>query len=564
MSEKAYQRLLEANKLLENDQRDEAITAYRDVLRLEPSPPQRQVAEAQLRHFGELPYTFASSGRVIHRQSSPKMKKKHREKKRKSHSNKERKQEVTEPKSSKKTSSKTNKKTKEFSQKQPNPSNNSEKERSVAFQKAIREAEKKLPENIKQQIEPPRKKLSTEQITTQASVNLQKNNNPPSNPNENNVQEKISNRPTIINIENNDKTDSFLSKKDTIPKSFNDLWGTSTAPVYGTEQPWRQLEDVLLKSRTEKRLRELGKLLWRSFREENTLSKLKKKHISNSASELNLFVHKPDTNSDHKNIPLAVPPQQRKNENNEDFLKRQERYEIWESYKKRYPDIDLNTAIRLKEEGLTLKEFREIQSNKKKKHRKQHKKLLQSLKQKNVGYVGTLHTELLIEKRIPLWIHGFKTINIQGYLLENKVYYWIVKSYKSKNRKIRKIDLIVVCRKNQRMKFKLACRVEKEQALKKELPSPKREKRFQIKDSELHSFEKKRTPLYIQFYDGVWLKGQILWYDPYQLGVQVLNDTDDDDDGINVMIFRHAISNIQQECPKTWDQWISLQEHHQS
>lgn len=69
MSQLAYERLLEANTLLEKGDRDGAITAYRDVLRLSPSPPQRQVAEAQLRDLGELPYTFANSGKVIRRRS---------------------------------------------------------------------------------------------------------------------------------------------------------------------------------------------------------------------------------------------------------------------------------------------------------------------------------------------------------------------------------------------------------------------------------------------------------------------------------------------------------------
>ncbi len=68
MSQEAYELLLKANKLFSQNKREEAIKAYREVLRLNPTPNQRQVAEEQLRALGELPYTFVSSGRVIWRQ----------------------------------------------------------------------------------------------------------------------------------------------------------------------------------------------------------------------------------------------------------------------------------------------------------------------------------------------------------------------------------------------------------------------------------------------------------------------------------------------------------------
>ncbi len=68
MSQEAYELLLKANELFSQNKKEEAIKAYREVLRLNPTPTQRQVAEDQLRSLGELPYSFKTSGKVIWRQ----------------------------------------------------------------------------------------------------------------------------------------------------------------------------------------------------------------------------------------------------------------------------------------------------------------------------------------------------------------------------------------------------------------------------------------------------------------------------------------------------------------
>lgn len=69
MSKDAFELLLKSNEYFAKGLRKEAAQGYREVLRRNPTPMQRQIAEEQLRKLGELPYSYAHSAKVIRRAS---------------------------------------------------------------------------------------------------------------------------------------------------------------------------------------------------------------------------------------------------------------------------------------------------------------------------------------------------------------------------------------------------------------------------------------------------------------------------------------------------------------
>jgi len=486
VSQKAYEMLLQANKFFEDGSKHEAMDAYRDVLRSEPTPIQRQIAETQLRELGGLPHTFSASAKVIHRYQAPGKESRGKSKRKKNGKSKRQQQNGTKAK--------------------------------------------------KQEV----------QVLSKASKS----------PASSFQGGKRPNLPSHTSVAVHSGGGGGLRA------------AVSPAPAPAFSTMFRANQPSLPPSRSDKLLSALNQL----FVKPSSSSKVngsKKKQ----ADVEQPVVEDPGINGENSPKPaffgvedfplhsLDKPPKENLSPEEEKQWRKARRYQIWLQYHDKYPDIDINVAERLYEEGVSLKQFRSRQLEKRQSYLKKRKKHLEVLRQKNASYNGTYYISELIEKKKPIWLLELGNQELRGRLVKNQIYHFVIRPYEERRRKLHKLDVQVIAPSSIRRAFFENCYVEEAEASNLERPASNPKERFQLDEDTLKQSMEKEQKVYMRLHSGCWIEGRIAWFDPHQIGFNLDFESTDSEEENQVMILRHAINKFYKRRPSLWNSLLPYTEY---
>ena len=222
----------------------------------------------------------------------------------------------------------------------------------------------------------------------------------------------------------------------------------------------------------------------------------------------------------------------------------------------------MNIANRLHEEGLTLQQFRQQQKEKRRAYLKRRGSRLRTLMEKNAEFVGTTFLQVLIQERDQLWIGRFDGVNQEGRLLENQIYHLIIRfSKKRRQQKLAKLELAFLCPLSERGVLLRAGRVELEHAAKNYSPAHTPNTRFRVDGTLLEQSIDKGQLLSIRLLNGLWLQGSVLWFDPYQIGLRLVDGEKGNEQVVcDLVLFCHAIDDIRESLPSSWEEWPTFQD----
>lgn len=253
---------------------------------------------------------------------------------------------------------------------------------------------------------------------------------------------------------------------------------------------------------------------------------------------------------------------QRKGETEKEYADRVHKYSIWMEQCKTYPDIDLNTALRLAEKGWTLEQLRLYQQKRKNRYLERRQKFYDERVQRNQSFSGTQYWETLISDRVPLHVYGMGLEVHDGILVRNDLYHWCLENQAGFRCTVPKLRMELVCEKELLGPILSMCRLNQAQQDRGEVAPVKPGERFHISDRMLmHSLDRE-VPLLFQTYSGVMCWGWVFWYDPYQLSIVLQPDHNphlENNEMIEVMLFRHAIQSVQEKLPDAWDFYPRLE-----
>jgi hypothetical protein len=508
VSQEAYELLLQANDLFSQQKRDEAIRAYREVLRLNPTPNQRQVAEDQLRSLGELPYTFATSGKVIRRQSKDK------------------------------------------------PS-----------RLAAKGGKRRHTNDIGGEEE------LDEELSGKAKAN--------------HFAGQVDKRSDVVRTEYSRRGENLWERK--IPQIPKTGMGPVPLTPVPASRPWAthaqrtitppdSADKKLPPSRSERLLSVLDSMFKPSEKAEQESIPLREdgkkerelilQHVADVLPQRQK-IHSVSLDElpplpEEEKVVICKPPKKRSRESDEEFRRRQERYDIWLRYSERYPWIDLNTAERLHHTGWLPKQLRTEQKKRKQSYLERKNQHLQDRRKQTLNSTGGQYIHNLIETQTPLFLWGNDGLRYHGVLKENQVYHWLFQAEGSDNQLLHKLSVEWICKQSQLSYIQEFCLLEQEQVECNESVPPKPQERFAIPTHRLLSSLEQETPIAFQLYSGVWFWGWVYWYDPYQIGLIVNVDESNqqgEEEFIEVMLFRHSVKRMEKKRPNFWNKLESLSSH---
>lgn len=551
MSQEAYELLLQANNLFSEERRAEAIQAYREVLRLDPTPNQRQVAEAQLRAMGELPNTFSTSGKVIRRQSNQEGNptKPLRRKSRRGPQGGGR--------DNRRTSGPRHRSGQGGSSSSPRHSGGPRREVFIKSngpdtrQQDVASYAPK-PSTFSEPSSAPSSSLSTDipadivarETRSKPPIKGRKPPPRPARPRRGAVMEgRYRRRRSRWDEPYSAESHSSQEKKEA-PSTSADSEDLTRTPAPNTSVSGTS--PVVQKKPT------LGTVK-KDRSEAPSPEVVTVQHASSPSQEA-----VPEVKTKRK------PPKRRKDETQESYQMRLDRFDVWLKHLETYPDIDLNTAIRLEETGWTLDELRSNQGTRKDKYLERKKHYYDEKVEENRGFSGTQYIDTLIKDKVSVWVRGGHLFEEECTLQRNDLYLWRVLLDDGLKTFWPKLQIECMAEKNFLPTVQSLCFVDEEQASKAEAAPYKPEERYEIPDEKLLQSLQNEEPLAFQLYSGMWIHGWVYWYDPYQLSIVLNIDCGEDDELHELIVFRHAVKSILARRPNGWKSMPKLESYQPS
>ena len=498
MSQAAYELLLQANDWLAKGNREGAIQAYREVLRMDPTPQQRQVAEEQLRVMGNLPYTFSTSGKVIRKSAT-------------------------------------------------RPSGEIEREHRPPREERRVERPQPSPPVTPARVPSPYPNSSSPLAGTSPWASRPQP--PPVQP----ANVPLTRSEKILSVLDNlfkpNAQDGGLPD-DVEEEQPNYRVGKRTPPVVKRR---REEEDDQRFNRIQPEPN--GN---RSRSPSGTPNQRPPRDRQGALDELDRTVFqkgKKPVKEEKQTDSRPKPPRPRANESQESFDQRVQRYRVWLKYRERHPHIDVNVACRMEEEGWTLKQFREYQQAKKRAQSKKRKQVLLEKLAQNATYPGAEWLDAWTQTKSLIWAWGFSKPMLQGRLMEVMIFDCVLRGKSRKKRRVHKLDLQAIAPLYTREVILSNTRVDEEAYAAKQRPATNREERPPIDAEELEKHIEKENFIYLGLNDGSWFKCFPTWLDPYNLGVRLICEENPHEEEIEFLVFRHAITKIYRRKPTNWAKW---------
>ncbi|TNE48931.1 MAG: hypothetical protein EP343_13690 [Deltaproteobacteria bacterium] len=533
MSQEAYELLLQANNLFSEERKVEAVQAYREVLRLDPTPNQRQVAEAQLRAMGELPHTFSSSGKVIRR-----------------HSNQE--GNPTKPLRRKPRKG------------QPNVGQDNRRARGGPGPRPSRPGPS--PERTTRTFRDSGMKPSNGSSEAAETMSL-----PP-------IPPPMFPEPDLeppLDVVSHEGHPKPPIKGRRPPRPVRPRRGAVMEGRYRRQRgKWDQTDPPshhLPKTQTEKHLEKLDQMYGdpppvaeppppSAGLPASTPAPIRR--VERKTPKKPAVVKKEsDPQSSLPQVKKPKPPKRRKGESASSYEERLGRYDIWMKHRETHPDIDLNTAVRLEETGWSIEELRAKQVKRRDKYLDRKKRFYDEKVEENKEFSGTQYVDNLVRDKVPVWVRGGHLFEEKCTLTKNALYLWRVQLLDGVKTFWPKLQIECMAELDFLPTVQSLCFVDPEQAGKKEPIPEVAEERFEVPDDKLlHSLENEE-PLAIQLYSGMWCHGWVYWYDPYQLSVVLNIDCGEDEDLQELILFRHAIKSVLARRPNGWKSMPKLGEY---